>query len=38
MEELANNWSDCPLDDWGVDIPFIVDEPTAEEDDFEVDE
>lgn len=35
MEALANEWSDDPLAEWGVDISFSVEEPTAEEDDFD---
>ncbi len=35
MEALANEWSDDPLGEWWVDISFSVEEPTAEEDDFD---
>jgi DNA modification methylase len=38
MEMLANNWNAEDLKDWWVDIDFKVEEPTAEEDDFEVNE
>ena len=44
MDELANNWSDLPLPDWGIDVPGMEDLPedkaeeTAEEDDFNPDE
>lgn len=24
-EDLANNWDDCPLDDWGLDVPIFAD-------------
>ncbi len=24
-EDLANNWDDCPLDDWGIDVPVFAD-------------
>lgn len=34
-ELLANEWSDLPLSDWGLDLPeFTVWEETAEEDDY----
>lgn len=26
MDALANEWNDCPLDEWGVDLPAIPDE------------
>ena len=26
MDALANEWSDCPLADWGVDVPKVMDE------------
>jgi hypothetical protein len=39
MELLANDWETEDLIDWRVDINFeTVEEQTAEEDDFEVDE
>lgn len=38
MEMLANEWSDDPLSEWGVEVNFSVVEAQAEEDDFEVDE
>jgi len=38
MEQLANEWDTEKLIDWWVDINFETVEPTAEEDDFEVDE
>lgn len=38
MEQLANEWDAEKLIDWWVDINFETVEPTAEEDDFEVDE
>jgi len=38
MDLLANEWDTQSLIDWGVDINFETVEPTAEEDDFEVDE
>ena len=39
FEELAKEWNDLPLEDWWLDIKFeTVEEPEAEEDDFEVDE
>ena len=38
-EMLANEWETEELEDWGLDVPwFETVEPTAEEDDFEVDE
>jgi hypothetical protein len=24
-EDLANNWDDCPLDEWGLDVPLFTD-------------
>lgn len=38
MDALANEWDNIKLAEWGVDISFETVEPTAEEDDFEVDE
>lgn len=38
MDILANEWEVEQLKDWWVDINFETVEPTAEEDDFEVDE
>lgn len=38
MDILANEWNAEQLQDWWVDINFETVEPTAEEDDFEVDE
>lgn len=35
---LANEWDKEELEDWGLDVTFDTVEPTAEEDDFEVDE
>ena len=35
---LANEWDTEQLQDWGLDIEYTKEEPTAEEDDFEVDE
>ncbi len=38
MEALANEWDAGELKEWGVEINFETIEPTAEEDDFELDE
>ena len=35
---LANEWDKEELEEWGLDVQFETVEPTAEEDDFEVDE
>jgi len=35
---LANEWDKEELEEWGLDVTFDTVEPTAEEDDFEVDE
>lgn len=35
---LANEWNSEELAEWGLDVQFETVEPTAEEDDFEVDE
>lgn len=35
---LANEWDKDELEEWGLDVQFETVEPTAEEDDFEVDE
>jgi 16S rRNA G966 N2-methylase RsmD len=35
---LANEWETADLDKWGLDVPGFVEEPEAEEDDFDVPE
>jgi DNA modification methylase len=35
---LANEWEAADLDKWGLDVPGFVEEPEAEEDDFDVPE
>jgi hypothetical protein len=35
---LANEWDAEELDKWGLDVPLFVEEPEAEEDDYEIPE
>ena len=35
-DELANDWDQQQLTDWGLDIPGFVVEPEVEEDDYEI--